>query len=736
MEKTIAAESDAGQILRELEAIFRHASIGIAFTHNRQITRCNAALEEVLGYGAGELNGVPSGTIFTSSEDYAQFAGKVRALLALGEPVRLNWNFRQRDGQAVTCKVSAKAVNPSPVDEGTVWLFEDISRSLLQSRALARTMLEFEAIMNNAPIGIVFTADRRVTRCNAHACQMFGYTQDQLIGRPGRHLFVCEEDYMALGRVAEPLLSCGLSFAHETPLARRDGSTFWAQLVGYGVNPADTAQGTIWLISDRSGEKAQDEAIQQAHELLEDRVARRTTKLAETNQRLQQEIAERRQIEEAMRCMAHFDALTGLPNRNLLNDRMEQALARAKRYKERVGVLFIDLDHFKTINDSLGHQIGDMLLAQVASRMAYALRETDTLGRLGGDEFLLLVPEAENSARLASVAEKLIEVLSQPILIQSHVLHITPSIGICCYPEHGEDCETLMRNADTAMYHAKSCGRNTYKFFVNRLNEEVDKRFQIETALRYAVDQHELELYYQPLMDGASRRIRGMEALLRWNSKALGPMLPAEFIPLAEESGAIVPMGAWVLREACLQMRQWHDLGHRELVLAVNLSPQQFRQSDLVQMIGRVLEETGYPAQALELEITESSLMHSISEVISTLRQLVALGVRLSIDDFGTGYSSLAYLKHFPVHKLKIDRSFVRDMGSDQQSVGIVATIVALANTLHLDVLAEGVESESQRATLRDLGCHDMQGFLFFRPMPADRMSEILKAGNDPPALE
>jgi predicted signal transduction protein with EAL and GGDEF domain len=358
--------------------------------------------------------------------------------------------------------------------------------------------------------------------------------------------------------------------------------------------------------------------------------------------------------------------------------------------------------------------------------MSFMLRATDTLGRLGGDEFLFLAPEVDEPEKLAIIAAKFIEILVQPIAVDSHLLHVTPSIGVCCYPDHGTDRATLMRNADTAMYFAKASGRNNFKFYTQRLNADVDSRFQIENALRYALAQNELSLHYQPLVDVRSNTLFGLEALLRWNSKILGPLSPAQFIPVAEECGLIIPIGTWVMREACVQVKRWREAHGRDYMLAVNLSPQQFRQPDLVAVVAGILAETGFPPSALELEITESSLMHNVGEVIATLHQLVALGVRLAIDDFGTGYSSLAYLRHFPVHKLKIDQSFVRDIGSDNRGLGIVTTIISLAATLGLDVIAEGVETLPQQEELVRQGCHFLQGYYFSRPLPVPQAEVFL----------
>jgi predicted signal transduction protein with EAL and GGDEF domain len=362
-----------------------------------------------------------------------------------------------------------------------------------------------------------------------------------------------------------------------------------------------------------------------------------------------------------------------------------------------------------------------MLLSQVASRMSFMLRATDTLGRLGGDEFLLLAPDLDSAESLTVLGEKLANILAQPIVVSDHVLHVTLSIGMCCYPDHGDNRDTLMRNADTAMYHAKGSGRNNCKLYTERLNTELDQRFQLENALRYAIQLNELSVHYQPLVDTQNHRVFGLEALLRWNSSTLGSISPAQFIPIAEESGSIIPIGAWVLQQSCLQMKQWRDSLGIDLIVAVNLSPQQFRQPDLVELVARTLR-----AHALELEITESSLMHNVAEVTSTLKQLTALGVRLAIDDFGTGYSSLSYLRHFPVHKLKIDQSFVRDIGSDERGMGVVITIIALAKTLGLDVIAEGVETQAQLDRLTNEGCSYVQGYLFSKPLPVERVAHYL----------
>ena len=994
------SQAESMQLL-ELETIFANATVGIAFTRNRVFVRCNPAFEESLEYGPGELNGRSTDCLFASRAEYDGFAGMARDHL-LGEKHFVGTaNFRGKNGKAIICKVRASALTSTSEDEGTVWLFDDITADQIAAVALAQANAALHAVMINAPVGIIFTKDRQITRFNRRFQEMFRFGDTDPTGVPGRALFPSDAAYAEVGRIYAPQLSVGLPCTHELDMMRQDGETFWAELIAYVLDPQDASQGTIWLISDRSQERAQaqatqralfdsqvlldnvvvgilflknrvvqrcnpqaerilgfapgtlvgqssrvwypneaefvagvdvyqqlgrqvsasverlhvrgdtgkpfwcrmtghafdaehpveggsiwvledtserhfaqaqlvaaktltdavfnsanvsiistnidgvislindtalrwlgyareelvghstpavvhlasevaqyaeqlsrelqqpvavgfgafvakaalfgsderewtyvrrdgstfpvhlsvspmraadgtvtgyigvgidvtyrqraDAAIRHANEQLERRVNERTEELARANAQLLSEIDERIKIEHEVRRMAHFDALTGLPNRNLLNDRIDQALEMARRKLLGVGILFIDLDHFKTINDTLGHHAGDQLLTQVAARMSLMLRSTDTLGRLGGDEFLLLVPNVEDVHSLEVLANKLVDALEPPFTIQSHVLHVTPSIGVACFPQHGPDRVTLMRNADTAMYFAKATGRNNFKFFADILNTEVDNRFQIANALRFGLSQNEFSLHYQPLMDDLGGEIFGIEALIRWNSHLLGAMLPRQFIAIAEESGLIISIGSWVLRQACTQARAWQQRTGKRFILTVNLSPQQFRQTDLVAMVRTILEQTQFPPECLELELTESSLMQDVNKVNATLRALVDLGLRLAIDDFGTGHSSLSHLRHFPVHTLKVDQSFVGDLGGDARAVGIVSTVLALGRTLGLKVIAEGVETAAQHRQLRELGCRYLQGYYFYRPMPAADI-EALLVGPELPA--
>ena len=437
-------------------------------------------------------------------------------------------------------------------------------------------------------------------------------------------------------------------------------------------------------------------------------------------------MAERVKVEAMMRDMAHYDAITGLPNRNLLHDRLGQVLLQTQRNREQMAVMFLDLDRFKNINDTLGHAVGDELLRHVAQRLSMTLRASDTLARLGGDEFVVVLPRLNNRLQAQTVAEKLIEALQAPIVVDGHALHISTSIGICLCPDDGTDMAILLRNADTAMYQAKSSGRNTFRFYTERMNLEADRRYRIESALRVGLHDDELMLYFQPLVDMRSGQVYGAEALVRWQSRLLGMVQPDQFISVAEETDLIVQLDSWVLRQACQQGALWHRALGRDWLVAVNLSARQFRRPDLVAFVAEVLADTGLPPHLLELEITESTLMHNVDEVIQRLDALVRLGVRLAIDDFGTGYSSLAYLKRFPVQKLKIDQSFVRGLVGDGNDAAIVKTVIALADVLGLDLLAEGVETPAQLASLQQLGCHCFQGYLFSRPLPATDFAELM----------
>jgi diguanylate cyclase (GGDEF)-like protein/PAS domain S-box-containing protein len=432
--------------------------------------------------------------------------------------------------------------------------------------------------------------------------------------------------------------------------------------------------------------------------------------------------------EEELARMAHFDALTGLPNRALLQERLKRAMARADRGQTLLAVMFLDLDQFKEINDSLGHAVGDAVLKETAQRLEACLRATDTVARLGGDEFTILLEDVHTADEIATVAAKLLVAIAERVRVGEHELHLSTSIGVTVYPLDDHDADTLLKNADLAMYHAKQEGRNNVQFFSHDMSERTEKRVGLIGRLRGAISRGELQLHYQPQVDVRSGAILGVEALLRWTDRDLGPVPPMQFIPLAEDTGLILSIGEWVLREACAQAKRWQDAGHGPLTMAVNLSARQFRQRNLVETVSAILAQTGLDPGCLELEITESTTMHRTEESVAGLQALHRLGVRISLDDFGTGYSSLAYLHRFPVHTLKVDQSFVRDIKSDRDDAAIVSTVISLARQLELKSLAEGVETPEQLAFLRTRGCDSYQGYLFCRPKPAVDIGGLLAA--------
>ncbi|WP_019142283.1 putative bifunctional diguanylate cyclase/phosphodiesterase [Noviherbaspirillum massiliense] len=434
-----------------------------------------------------------------------------------------------------------------------------------------------------------------------------------------------------------------------------------------------------------------------------------------------------RHANERLHHLALHDGLTRLPNRTLLEDRIIQAISSAQRSGKPFSVMFLDLDRFKTINDSLGHHYGDKLLQAVAQRLTAILRSEDTVARIGGDEFVVVLREMAEAQAAAHIAEKILTALARPFSIEGQEQNISSSIGISIYPDDGTDLRALMMHADSAMYHAKNMGRNNYQFFTKEMNAAAAMRLEMEKSLRHALENGEFELHYQPKVSTASGEIVAMEALVRWRHPQKGLVSPAEFIPLAEDMGLIIPLGAWVLSTACRQNRQWQLSGLPRLRVAVNLSAVQFRQKDLVEFIAQVLEDTGLEASCLELEVTESTVMQDAEEAALILERLHAKGIHISIDDFGTGYSSLSYLKRFHLDSLKIDRSFVRDISSDPDDAAIVKSVIALAHSLRLRVIAEGVETGEQLAFLRTLGCDEYQGYYRSRPLPAQEFERLLR---------
>jgi len=437
------------------------------------------------------------------------------------------------------------------------------------------------------------------------------------------------------------------------------------------------------------------------------------------------EVTEHKRVEQTLTRLTHYESLTGLPNRALLGDRLTHAIARADRTGTLLAVMILDLDNFKEINDALGQAVGDQVLTEAARRLQGCLRGVDTLARLGDDEFAVLLEGAPEFDEISQVAQRLLAAVAERAEVGGNELYLSASIGLAVYPVDDQEADGLLRNANLAMHHAKREGRNNFQRFSQDMAARTERHAELKIRLRRALERGEFTLHYQPLVALADGRITGVEALIRWLDRER-MVCPSDFVPIAEESGLISAIGDWVLLEACRQCREWLDMGHAGIQVAVNLSPRQFRQKDIAKSIEAVLLQTGLPARCLELEITETSIMHSTAHTIGALHELTALGVRISVDDFGTGYSSLAYLHRFPVHKLKIDQSFVRDIGADRADAALVGTMVALSKQLKLASVAEGVETEEQLKFLQETGCDACQGYLFSPPRPAAEISPLL----------
>lgn len=555
---------------------------------------------------------------------------------------------------------------------------------LLESEASARLVLEnsSDAIINMSSEGLVI-------EWSGAALSMFGYTREEALGQTLSELIIPLADRDA------HIKSMNLVLATRQPnktdrrievnAFRSNGSEFPVEM-----SIAKIKRGDIFFLS-----------------------------------LFIRDITERKLSESHIQHLAHFDALTGLPNRSMLQDHFKYALSLVKRNNGKLAVIFLDFDHFKDINDTFGHSVGDVLLIEMAKRLQSMLREEDTLSRLGGDEFILILPGTD-ARGAANVSQKLLSILAEPYRIEPYELTVTASIGIGLYPNDGTDLEVLSQKADTAMYRAKQEGRNGYRFFTTEMQATSSRNLQLVTALRHALDRKQLSLHYQPQHAIHDNRIIGAEALLRWQHPELGAISPTEFIPIAEDSGLILPIGEWALRQAVQQAKAWMEDGHGTLIMAVNLSAIQFRHQDLPDLVTRILNEVALAPEYLELELTEGVAMYDPHAAIAVMNKLHELGIRMSIDDFGTGYSSLSYLKKFKVYKLKIDQSFVRDISTDSEDKAIVSAIISMARSLGLQTIAEGVETIEQLNYLREQGCDEAQGYYYSKPIPAEQFEQLL----------
>ena len=692
------------EALRDSEARFRAISdaspLGI-FVSDAQgdCVYTNAAYHKISGLSFAQTLGT-KWSMAIHPEDRQRIVVAWRDAVRDDEPFQTDVRFLLADGSIVWTRLNAAAMGEGGTFRGRVQTVEDITArkaSELELRQAKDALFEekerAQVTLNSIGDAVLTTnLQGLVTYLNQVAETMTGWACAEALGQPLEKVFRIIDGTTrqsapnpAQRAIAEDRT---VGLAADSVLVRRDGFESAIEDSSAPIHNRDgLVAGAVIVFHD---------------------------------------VSESRAMAEKMAHLAQHDFLTGLPNRLLLTERLSRAIGQAHRHRKQVALLFLDLDYFKNINDSLGHAIGDRLLQSVAQRLAQCVRATDTVCRQGGDEFVILLAEIEHPQDAAQVAEKLLAVLVVPHLIDGNQLHITLSIGISIYPDDGLDADSTMQNADTAMYYAKAKGRNNYQFFTADMNTRAVQRMVVENSLRRALKDGEFELYYQPKMNIQTGAMTGTEALIRWQDPDLGLVYPAQFVPIAEESGLIVPIGQWVVREACRQVRAWLDAGLPAVPVAVNISAVEFRHLNFLDGVARILAETGLAPRYLELELTESILMHEAESSAAVLEGLKALGVHLAIDDFGTGYSSLSYLNRFPIDTLKIDQSFVRDVATNPDDASIVSAVIGMGRSLRQRVVAEGVETAAQLDFLRHHHCEEGQGYLFSYPVPAAAFALLL----------
>ena len=659
------AEEELRRSEERYRELFENAN-DLIYTHDLEgnVLSLNVACERVTGYTRDELIGRNMTEIVYP--EHRQRGVEAMQKKARGEVKATSYELDvvAKDGRRVPVEVNTRLV----YEDGKPIAIQGIGRDISERKeSEARFRLLFE---RNLAGVYRTTTDGRILDCNEACARIFGYdSREAFLGLKASDFYY---DNRERDRVVQMLGDQQSISNLELRLRRRDGTAVWV-LENVTLLDSGVLEGTIIDITDR------------------------------------------KHVQEQMEYQAYHDALTSLPNRLLFRDRITIAQAHAKRNGRCVAVMFLDLDQFKLVNDTLGHTVGDRLLQAIASRLVNCVRAEDTVARMGGDEFTILLTDMQDRRGAAGVAQKVIDAVRQPVRIDEHELYVTTSIGIAIYPEDGDDAETLLKNADRAMYRAKELGRDNYQYAT--VSDRGDSRLSLERALHHALERDELVVHYHPMFEIATGFVVGAEALVRWNHPERGLLQPNEFIPIAEETNLIVPLGAWVLRTACAQMKAWHDAGHARLRIAVNLSPRQFQDRELVSTVEKILAETHFPAPLLDLEITESTAMQNAELSLTILNRLKEMGIRISIDDFGTGYSSLSYLKRFPIDTVKIDQDFVRDLTTDDAA--IITAVISMARALNLRVIAEGVETEEQLDFLRREQCAEMQGFLYSQPLSA-----------------
>ncbi len=691
--RDVTARRRTEKQLQLQSAALEAAANGIVITDRQgTIVWANHSFTRMTGYSKQEIIG-KNPRLLKSGEQPESYYAELWSTISSGKVWKGEIVNRRKDGTTYTEEMTITPVtrNGNAADIHFVAIKQEITERKQIEQALRQAEEKYRAIFEDAVVGIFqITPEGRPLSVNRALAEMHGYdSPEHLLGEVSnvaRQLFV---DLSRFDELRHVLDKNGVVRGAEVEVYRSDRTKKWVLV-------------NLRAVRDANGNTV-------------------------LNEGTVEDITDRKVAEEQVQFLAYYDALTGLPNRTLLQDRLSKAIASARRRKDKVALLFLDLDEFKTINDSLGHSVGDLVLKEVAERLKRWAREQDTVARVGGDEFLIVLTAVKEVADAAVAAERLMNTIAAEFVVQGHSLGISCSVGISIFAEHGRDGETLIKNADAAMYCAKDSGRNNFRFFTKDMNAQVVERLTLENGLRLALDKKELFLVYQPQIEIATGRIIGLEALLRWQHPVLGLVPPDKFIRIAENSGLIMPIGEWVLRTACSQARKWQEEGLLAVSVAVNVSAVQFRQTGFCELIRRVLHETGLAPQYLELELTEGLLLSNADVMFSVLQELKALGLKLAIDDFGTGYSSLSYLKQFPVGRLKIDRSFIRDIAVNPDDAAITTAIISMAKSLNLKVIAEGVEDEEQMSFLRAHQCDEIQGYYFSKPLAVDKVADKLR---------